>query len=59
MIGSLLNYKWTSFTGDKKMQAATNIKKRLGKVFDNKQAGVLSEVITDAYSDLVKTGDFN
>ena len=41
------------------MQAAINIKKRLEKVFDNKQSAVLSEVITDAYSDLVKTGDFN
>jgi len=40
------------------MQTA-EIKKRLEDVFDNRQASVLSEVITDAYSDLVKTGDFN
>ena len=40
------------------MQTA-EIKKKLEDVFDNRQASVLSEVITDAYSDLVKTSDFN
>lgn len=35
------------------------IKKKLEKAFDKKQAAILSEVITDAYIDLVKTGDFN
>jgi len=34
-------------------------KKKLESVFDKKRATVLSEVITDAYRDLVKTGDFN
>ncbi len=28
-------------------------------VFDQKQAAVLAEVVTNAYNDLVKTGDFN
>jgi hypothetical protein len=41
------------------MQTAIDIKKRLEGVFDKSQAVVLSEVITEAYSDLVKTGDFN
>ncbi len=41
------------------MQTAIDIKKRLERAFDKTQAVVLSEVITEAYSDLVKTGDFN
>jgi hypothetical protein len=41
------------------MQPAIEIKKRFEEVFDKKQAVVLAEVIHDAYSDLVKTGDFN
>ena len=35
------------------------MRRKLEEVFDRRQARVLSEVITDAYSDLVKTGDFN
>lgn len=34
-------------------------RKRLEAVFDKDQAEVLSEVITEAYRDLVKTSDFN
>jgi len=41
------------------MQPAPNIKQKLEEAFDPHQADVLSEVITEAYSDLVKTGDFN
>jgi len=41
------------------MTSTKEIKKKLEKVFDKKQAIVLSEVISDAYSDLVKTSDFN
>jgi len=41
------------------MQTAVNIKKKLAQAFKPQQAEVLSEVITEAYSDLVKTGDFN
>ncbi|MDY6862063.1 MAG: hypothetical protein SV062_03635 [Thermodesulfobacteriota bacterium] len=41
------------------MQTAIDIKKRLESAFDKAQAALLSEVITEAYSDLVKTGDFN
>lgn len=37
----------------------TDTRKRLETVFDKDQADVLSEVITDAYRDLVKTSDFN
>jgi hypothetical protein len=32
---------------------------RFEKVFERRQASVLAEAITDAYSDLVKTSDFN
>jgi len=41
------------------MQTAVDIKKKLERAFEPDQADVLSEVITEAYSDLVKTGDFN
>ena len=36
-----------------------NLKKRLSSVFKAEQASVLTDVITDAYDDLVKTSDFN
>lgn len=35
------------------------IKKELEKVFTVKQSSVLSKIIADSYSELVKTGDFN
>ena len=41
------------------MQAATDLRKKLEHVFEKKQASLLAEVITDAYSELVKTSDFN
>ena len=41
------------------MQASTDIRKKFESVFKKNQAGVLAEVITDAYSELVKTSDFN
>ena len=41
------------------MQAATDMRKKFESVFKKNQAGVLAEVITDAYSELVKTSDFN
>ena len=41
------------------MQTAVDIKSRLEGVFAKEQAAVLAEVITDAYSALVKTSDFN
>jgi len=41
------------------MQTVVDIKSKLEDVFPKEQAGVLAEVITDAYSDLVKTSDFN
>ena len=41
------------------MQAATDMRKKFEGVFKKNQAGVLAEVITDAYSELVKTSDFN
>ena len=37
----------------------TETRRKLESVFDKKRATVLSEVITDAYRDLVKTSDFN
>jgi len=40
------------------MQTTVDIKKKLERAFDPHQADVLSEVITAAYSDLVKTGRF-
>ncbi|HEY85945.1 MAG TPA: hypothetical protein G4N96_12635 [Chloroflexi bacterium] len=33
--------------------------RKFGNVFNQRQAVVLAEVVTEAYSDLVKTGDFN
>ncbi len=41
------------------MHSTSNIKKRLDQVFEERQATVLVEVIEDAYSELVKTSDFN
>lgn len=41
------------------MATAIQMRNKLDKVFDKKRATVLAEVITDAYSELVKTGDFN
>ena len=41
------------------MQTATAMERKLKGVFQKKQASVLAEVITDAYSELVKTSDFN
>jgi uncharacterized protein YukE len=35
------------------------IKRKLQTVFDERQARVLAEVVIDAYTDLVKTSDFN
>ena len=37
----------------------TETRRKLESVFDKKRATVLTEVITDAYRDLVKTSDFN
>jgi hypothetical protein len=37
----------------------TEIKKKLDQVFDERQATVLTEIIGDAYHDLVKSSDFN
>jgi hypothetical protein len=33
--------------------------RRFEAVFERSQADVLAQAITDAYTDLVKTGDFN
>ena len=41
------------------MPTVATIKRRLKEVFDVRQAEVLAEVITEAYSDLIRTGDFN
>ncbi len=41
------------------MPTLVEVKRRLEQVFDEKQAQILAEVINDAYSDLVKTSDFN
>jgi chromosome segregation ATPase len=41
------------------MAIADKIKEKLEKVFDEAQAGVLSEVITETYNGLVKVSDFN
>jgi predicted CopG family antitoxin len=35
------------------------VRKKLEKVFEKRQANVLAEVITDAYTELVKAKDFN
>jgi hypothetical protein len=41
------------------MMTPTEMQQRLGQAFNERQAGVLAEVIQAAYSDLVRTGDFN
>ncbi len=41
------------------MSTSTEIKKKFEAVFDKEQATVLTEVIMDSYSELVKTSDFN
>lgn len=41
------------------MQTTQALTQRFEMVFDPRQSRVLAEVITDAYSDLVKTSDFN
>jgi hypothetical protein len=41
------------------MHTVNQMKTKFGRVFSTEQAEVLSEVINDAYTDLVKTGDFN
>ena len=41
------------------MQPAIDMKRKLEAAFPKKQAVILAEVITDAYSELVKTSDFN
>ncbi len=41
------------------MFGRAEIAKKLGAVFEAQQAVILAEVVTEAYSDLVKTGDFN
>ncbi|ODS34303.1 MAG: hypothetical protein SCARUB_00562 [Candidatus Scalindua rubra] len=41
------------------MYKLSEIKEKLEKVFDKKQANVLTDVIVDAYGDLVKSSDFN
>ncbi|MBI5193354.1 MAG: hypothetical protein HZA08_07950 [Nitrospirae bacterium] len=41
------------------MRTAQTIKKELEKVFNARQSSVLSNIIVTAYSDLVKTNDFN
>jgi len=41
------------------MIAPVNVKQRLAHAFDEQQATILAEVIHEAYSDLVRTSDFN
>ncbi len=41
------------------MRTSLEIKKKLDKAFDKRQATALAEVIENAYSELVKTSDFN
>jgi chromosome segregation ATPase len=41
------------------MPTMVEIKRKLEKVFEERQARVLAEVINEAYTDLVKTSDFN
>jgi len=41
------------------MTAPTLMEEKLAQVFDRRQAVVLAEVIREAYSDLVRTSDFN
>ena len=39
------------------MSSLGTVRDRLGEVLEPEQANVLAEVITESYSDLVKTGD--
>ena len=41
------------------MLTALEIERKLQTVFDARQARILAEVVIDAYTDLVKTSDFN
>jgi hypothetical protein len=41
------------------MMTPTEMQQRLGQAFNERQANVLAEVIQAAYSDLVRTSDFN
>jgi len=41
------------------MQRQKELTRKFSSVFDQQQATMLAEVITDAYSELVKTSDFN
>jgi len=41
------------------MLGLIELNKRFDRVFDKKQAKILAQVITEAYGDLVKAGDFN
>ncbi|MDH7485817.1 MAG: hypothetical protein QHJ81_06015 [Anaerolineae bacterium] len=41
------------------MLTALEIERKLQTVFDERQARILAEVVIDAYTDLVKTSDFN
>ena len=41
------------------MYTLVGMRTRLEEVFESRQAQVLAQVITDAYSELVKTSDFN
>ena len=41
------------------MLGRAEIVRKLGAVFEQQQATLLAEVVTEAYNDLVKTGDFN
>src|SRR3989304_1815785 len=41
------------------MLGLIELNKRFDRVFDKKQAKTLAQVITEAYGDLVKAGDFN
>ena len=41
------------------MQRQTRLTHKLGAVFERRQADMLAEVITDAYTDLVTTSDFS
>jgi hypothetical protein len=41
------------------MNTVNQMKTKFGRVFSSEQAEILSEVINDAYTDLVKTSDFN
>ncbi|MGF1480815.1 MAG: hypothetical protein ACFB4I_15245 [Cyanophyceae cyanobacterium] len=41
------------------MQTPAQLQQRLSQVFSTEQAEVLAQVVTEAYSELVKTSDFN